>query len=219
MSGSRACPPEPWAMRRGEKIWVPQQVMRHHPLVGFDAVPTTRKPLDNRYGVYPPLSAWLMLAGARFTKYRIVDETGTSLAPSIIELDAPLSAIPDASRVWNWPRKKTRQFILDMAECKLATEELAAALVYKIPNRRTDARAPIAKGTRASVLAKTNGHCTYCGVKLTSQTGQPNSFHTDHLFPVSGGGTDDPALLVPACAACNIKKGAKTFMEFTRESQ
>jgi hypothetical protein len=211
----------PWPMRRCEdgRLWVSAAVADHHPLIGFDAEQIYAKPHDKNYGSQPHFLAWLMLAMGHFTSYTIVDESGDLPAPSIIDLDAPASIVPNVARVWNWRPQNAKQFMLDMAEGKLVTERLADAVIAKIRLRDRERRAPIARGTRSEILAKTNGHCIYCGVKLTRQNGLPTSFHTDHLFPVSGGGTDDPALLVPACAACNLKKGAKTFMEFTRDNQ
>lgn len=52
--------------------------------------------------------------------------------------------------------------------------------------------------------------CYYCGVPATT---------TDHLTPLSRGGTHLPDNLVPACEHCNKSKGAKTeeeFMEYRR---
>ena len=43
--------------------------------------------------------------------------------------------------------------------------------------------------------------CVYCGAPAA---------HMDHLVPKAQGGTDDPANLVPACAKCNLTKGART---------
>lgn len=43
--------------------------------------------------------------------------------------------------------------------------------------------------------------CVYCGAPAE---------HMDHVIPKAQGGSDDPTNLVPACASCNIKKGART---------
>jgi len=43
--------------------------------------------------------------------------------------------------------------------------------------------------------------CAYCGAPAE---------HIDHVIPRSQGGTDDPRNLVPACAKCNLTKGART---------
>ncbi|MFE4367961.1 MULTISPECIES: HNH endonuclease [unclassified Streptomyces] len=38
--------------------------------------------------------------------------------------------------------------------------------------------------------------------------------HLDHVVPLSKGGTDTADNMVPACAKCNLSKGAKTLMEW-----
>lgn len=47
--------------------------------------------------------------------------------------------------------------------------------------------------------------CVYCGEK---------SAHMDHVWPLKLGGDDAPWNLVPACADCNLSKGAKTLGEW-----
>lgn len=41
-----------------------------------------------------------------------------------------------------------------------------------------------------------------------------NSFTIDHVVPLSRGGSNDIANLVPACEGCNRKKGAQTPLEW-----
>jgi len=38
--------------------------------------------------------------------------------------------------------------------------------------------------------------------------------HVDHVIPRSRGGSDDIDNLVPACARCNLSKGARTLQEW-----
>lgn len=38
--------------------------------------------------------------------------------------------------------------------------------------------------------------------------------HIDHVWPLSKGGSNGPENLVLACAECNLRKSAKTPMEF-----
>lgn len=59
----------------------------------------------------------------------------------------------------------------------------------------------VSKRLRYEVLRRDNHTCRYCGaaapdVKLT----------VDHVTPVALGGSDEPANLVTACAACNAGK-------------
>lgn len=78
------------------------------------------------------------------------------------------------------------------------------------------------KPQRAAILAKTNGHCAYCGVELTGK------WHADHLEPVRRSRrhvaseiatrkkiyenylinpeNDTLDNLWPACPSCNINK-------------
>ena len=51
--------------------------------------------------------------------------------------------------------------------------------------------------------------CRYCGEPLTEDT-----VTKDHAIPLSRGGTDWPANLVPACRSCNSSKRDKTPSEF-----
>lgn len=53
------------------------------------------------------------------------------------------------------------------------------------------------------VLEKFNHRCAYCGVKSDHLT-------IDHVVPVSRGGADTVANVVPACQHCNSAKNAKT---------
>lgn len=41
-----------------------------------------------------------------------------------------------------------------------------------------------------------------------------NKLHIDHIKPVQGGGTNDPANLMPACASCNNYKMSWSLDDF-----
>lgn len=71
------------------------------------------------------------------------------------------------------------------------------------PSRST--KSTMRPATRAAVWAKTDGRCVYCGI----QTNPFSTFSIDHVVPVSKGGTDDLANLVPCCRSCNSRKGAR----------
>jgi 5-methylcytosine-specific restriction endonuclease McrA len=51
--------------------------------------------------------------------------------------------------------------------------------------------------------------CAYC-----DQSG--HDFHRDHLVPLAAGGSNDIANIVPACAPCNLSKGARSGAELLR---
>jgi 5-methylcytosine-specific restriction endonuclease McrA len=48
--------------------------------------------------------------------------------------------------------------------------------------------------------------CAYCDAFAT---------HLDHVQPIAKGGADVEANIVPACAPCNLSKGAKTLAEWS----
>jgi 5-methylcytosine-specific restriction endonuclease McrA len=56
-------------------------------------------------------------------------------------------------------------------------------------------------GLRASVWAKSQGRCHYCGFKLDN-----NLFTCDHIYPRSKGGKTEIGNLVASCPRCNRKK-------------
>jgi 5-methylcytosine-specific restriction endonuclease McrA len=47
--------------------------------------------------------------------------------------------------------------------------------------------------------------CCYCPALAS---------HLDHVVPIAKGGADVEHNIVPACAACNLSKGAKTLAEW-----
>ncbi len=53
------------------------------------------------------------------------------------------------------------------------------------------------------------GHCAYCPRELRFDEAQ-----MEHRIPLSRGGSNWPANIVPACADCNQSKGTKTSAEF-----
>lgn len=61
--------------------------------------------------------------------------------------------------------------------------------------------------SRSAIFARWGHACCYCGSHAT---------HLDHVTPLSKGGADREANIVPACAACNLSKGAKTLAEWSQ---
>ena len=68
---------------------------------------------------------------------------------------------------------------------------------------------------RLEVWRKSKGRCWYCG-RGTRWSGPVvlEQFCVGHLVPRSAGGTDALDNLVPACRACNARKGRKSLEEF-----
>lgn len=54
-----------------------------------------------------------------------------------------------------------------------------------------------------------HNRCYWCSVKLDA------SFHIDHVWPLSKGGSNGPENLCLACAPCNRKKGARLPWQFS----
>lgn len=52
------------------------------------------------------------------------------------------------------------------------------------------------------------GMCCYCEVSLE------NTYHIEHIIPLSRGGSNWPDNIALSCASCNSRKGARTLMEF-----
>jgi hypothetical protein len=95
---------------------------------------------------------------------------------------------------------------LDELETVWLSELAAQALGPAARPRKTD-WAALRKIVFARVFEHTDPHCLYCrthGVPLV----------LDHALPVSRGGSNHPANLLPACERCNTSKGAKTFAEY-----
>ncbi|MFF1597710.1 HNH endonuclease [Streptomyces mirabilis] len=55
-------------------------------------------------------------------------------------------------------------------------------------------------------MARWQRSCAYCNGVAT---------HLDHVVPLARGGEDVEANIVPACAPCNLSKGAKTLAEWS----
>lgn len=67
---------------------------------------------------------------------------------------------------------------------------------------------PFSAKIRRYVFEKTQGHCAYCGNRISLD------FHIDHIIPASRGGSDDIENLVPSCQLCNLTKNDRTDEEF-----
>jgi 5-methylcytosine-specific restriction endonuclease McrA len=55
------------------------------------------------------------------------------------------------------------------------------------------------------------GKCFYCGKKVG------NSYHVDHIVPLSKGGSNGPENIAIACPTCNMRKNAKMPEEFMEQ--
>lgn len=73
------------------------------------------------------------------------------------------------------------------------------------------------KGAKATVWARDNYRCRYCGVKTRRSRGRwrntLKSRTVDHVIPVAKGGRNTVVNMVTACYGCNHYKGDKTLRE------
>lgn len=83
------------------------------------------------------------------------------------------------------------------------TPALASLYMRARPHRKAPYR-------RADVLAHWGWRCVYC---------EAPAEHLDHIQPLSRGGRDVLANVLPACADCNLAKGSLTLAEWAREAQ
>lgn len=68
----------------------------------------------------------------------------------------------------------------------------------------------MSKSKRSKVLAKTDGHCAYCGLKLSLVS----AWNIDHAIPQAQGGSRDLSNLFPSCRSCSSRKRGRTVREF-----
>jgi 5-methylcytosine-specific restriction endonuclease McrA len=54
------------------------------------------------------------------------------------------------------------------------------------------------------------GKCYWCSVKVG------DTYHVDHIKPLSRGGSNNPENLVIACPSCNLSKGSKLPHEWAQ---
>lgn len=122
---------------------------------------------------------------------------------------------PNLIEAVNWSCTMTVQSE-DQAEVATALCELAergilesrgpqAWVIYDGPPKTKAQVVP----NRQWFFQREQGHCFYCWCDLTA-----TPMHIDHVFPKSRGGWDDAANLVASCESCNLKKGAKSLVEW-----
>lgn len=66
----------------------------------------------------------------------------------------------------------------------------------------------------AAIVASHGGRCAYCATR-------PERLTVDHVIPISKGGAHTASNVVPACRACNARKGARPVgvtVQFARAS-
>lgn len=119
----------------------------------------------------------------------------------------------DLAKMWNWQPAAFKDWLRDLNSANLIDDALYASALQGL-GHSARGRIPLTREMRLAVIEKTHGHCVYCGCRLTLTNGYANSYHADHVLPVTKGGTNDIGNLVPACANCNSRKSAKTTLVF-----
>lgn len=66
-------------------------------------------------------------------------------------------------------------------------------------------RRRISSNRRKIVYERDGKKCRYCGKNLQYET-----FHVDHIYPISDWGNDYVFNLAASCPECNMRKGKKT---------
>lgn len=76
-------------------------------------------------------------------------------------------------------------------------------------------RPAIPKWMRDRIFDSAGGRCTYCGCEVVEDGNiSDQSFHIDHVVPLSLGGSNDFTNLVASCRACNLSKRATPVEEW-----
>lgn len=73
-------------------------------------------------------------------------------------------------------------------------------------------RKKITKAERIKIYKKYNGHCAYCGEKISEWDMQ-----IDHLIPIHNGGADDISNYMPSCRMCNFYKSTMSVEKFREQ--
>lgn len=104
------------------------------------------------------------------------------------------------NRAWNKAHPdSTRASLRRYRAANAETLRMAKALRRKLHGSRRSALLALER------IALYGGLCYYCGAPADT---------VDHRIPISRGGTNLPANLVPACRSCNSRKRTRTEREF-----
>jgi len=115
--------------------------------------------------------------------------------------------IKERSRKWNEANRERKKEYC--RKWQKANPEKRAARNQK--RRALKANAD-GSATAEQIKARFQYHenrCYYCG-------DNESCLHIEHRIPLSRGGSNWPANLVPSCPSCNLQKGTKTETEFKK---
>lgn len=121
-----------------------------------------------------------------------------------IALDRPSRSLPSEDEPFT-PEWYEKQRLHTMAELKAKYAVYWNRRRVRIQNAPGD---PFTSAQFMSLITKYAGRCFYCGEHPRGP------LHAEHRNPLSRGGANDIANIVPACSRCNGRKGTKTEAEF-----
>ena len=119
---------------------------------------------------------------------------------------------PFKAQAHRWRSENKERHLAGVRRWKAEHQE-RAKLLARAGRARRRARAAESGGTYGAgdVLAqydRQRGRCFWC----KSRVGE--TYHVDHVIPISKGGSNGPENIVVSCRACNLKKAAQHPMDF-----
>lgn len=106
-------------------------------------------------------------------------------------------------------REKVRAYQRAYREANEERErERSRVNVWRRLARKANAEGSHTAGDILDLLESQDGLCAYCECALDE------SYHVDHMTPLSRGGSDYPENLAITCPDCNLRKSNKTAEEY-----
>ena len=93
---------------------------------------------------------------------------------------------------------------------RAANPEKARESVHRYQASKRAQLGVVSKGISLRLLTAQEYRCAACGTDIRS----PQTYHLDHIFPLSRGGLHDDSNLQCLCPFCNVSKGAKLPAEW-----
>lgn len=89
-----------------------------------------------------------------------------------------------------------------------ARKEYYKAIMHNYQASRRNAEGQFSEENILALFEKQQGKCAYCGMELDE------TYHVDHVIPLSRGGSNLPDNLALACQFCNCSKGNRLISEW-----
>lgn len=104
----------------------------------------------------------------------------------------------------SFPCTTCPECLADLAECSFRVSKTRAGQRLVVGTRR---KKQIGKKIIRMLLEIQEGLCAYCGAAF-------GAYETDHILPLSVGGTNDADNLCLCCPECNRFAGSRVFADF-----